>query len=69
MPKFRTKEMTIKVCSNHVRGCFRLVNFSYAYPFPSSYCENFCKADKDSGAENNYAKFVEETFNIVVVVG
>ena len=32
-------------------------------------CENFCKADKDSGAENNYAKFVEETFNIVVVVG
>ena len=32
-------------------------------------CENFCKADKDSGAKNDYAKFVEETFNIVVVVG
>ena len=32
-------------------------------------CENFCKADKDSGAENDYANFAEDTFNIVVVVG
>ena len=32
-------------------------------------CENFCKADKDSGAENDDANFAEDTFSIAVVVG